>query len=117
MNFDKELTLLSEQEVWGVNGGRQLDVLEKYGTRSAITDLVILTGGYCEDSCSYMALDDNSLKGRTGWVYTRSSDGDGDVRGVILLVLGITSIAINAMAPSAQLCYHLSFSLKSPRTE
>lgn len=82
MNFDKELTLLSEQEVWGVNGGRQLDVLEKYGTRSAITDLVILTGGYCEDSCSYMAPDDNSLKGRTGWVYTRSSAGDGDVRGV-----------------------------------
>ena len=32
MNFDKELTLLSEQEVWGVNGGRQLDVLDKYGT-------------------------------------------------------------------------------------
>ena len=29
-----------------------------------------------------MAPDDNSLKGRTGWVYTRSSDGDGDVRGV-----------------------------------
>ena len=82
MNFDKELTLLSEQEVWGVNGGRQLDVLEKYGTKSAITDLVILTGGYCEDSCSYMAPDDNSLKGRTGWVYTRSSDGYGDVRGV-----------------------------------
>lgn len=80
MNFDKELTLLSEQEVWGVNGGRQLDVLEKYGTRSAITDLVILTGGYCEDSCSYMAPDDNSLKGRTGWVYTRSSAGAGDVR-------------------------------------
>lgn len=106
MNFDKELTLLSEQEVWGVNGGRQLDVLEKYGTRSAITDLVILTGGYCEDSCSYMAPDDNSLKGRTGWVYTRSSDG-----------LGMTNIDINAMAPSAQLCYHLSFSLKSPRTE
>lgn len=82
MNFDKELTLLSEQEVWGVNGGRQLDVLEKYGTRSAITDLVILTGGYCEDSCSYMAPDDNSLKGRTGWVYTRSSAGYGAVRGV-----------------------------------
>lgn len=83
MNFDKELTLLSEQEVWGVYGGRQLDVLEKYGTKSAITDLVILTGGYCEDTCSYMAPDDNSLKGRTGWVYTRSSDGDGDVRGVL----------------------------------
>lgn len=82
MNFNSELTLLSEQEVWGDNSGRQLDVLEKYGTRSAITDLVILTGGYCENSCSYMAPDDNSLKGRTGWVYTRSSAEDGYVRGI-----------------------------------
>ena len=51
MNFDdKELTLLSEEEIWGVNGGRQLDVLDKYGTIAAITDLVVLTGGYCEDT-------------------------------------------------------------------
>lgn len=83
MNFDdKELTLLSEEEIWGVNGGRQLDVLDKYGTIAAITDLVVLTGGYCEDSRTYTAPDDNSLKGRTGWFYTRSSHGDGDVRGV-----------------------------------
>lgn len=81
--FRDKLTLLSEQEVWGENRGGQLDVLKKYGTRSAITDLVILTGGYCEDSCFYMAPDDNSLKGRTGWVYTRSSDGDGAVRVVL----------------------------------
>ena len=83
MDFDdKELTLLSEEEIWGVNGGRQLDVLDKYGTIAAITDLVVLTGGYCEDTQTYTAPDDNSLKGRTGWFYTRSSDGDGDVRGV-----------------------------------
>ena len=82
MNFDKELTLLSEEQVWGVNGGRQLDVLEKYGTKSAITDLVVLTGGFCEDSCTYMTPDDSSLKGRTGWCYIRSSDGNGDVRSV-----------------------------------
>ena len=80
MNFDdKELTLLSEEEIWGVDGGRQLDVLRQYGTKSAITDLVVLTGGYCG---TYMVPDDNTLKGRTGWVYTISSDGDGDVRGV-----------------------------------
>lgn len=84
MNFDnKKLTLLSEEEIWGVNGGRQLDVLRQYGTKSAITDLVVLTGGYCEASCTYMAPDDDTLKGRTGLVYTRSSDGYGDVRGVI----------------------------------
>ena len=74
---DKELTLLSEEEVWGVNGGRQLDVLRQYGTKSAITDLVVLTGGYCGGFCTP---DDDTLKGRTGWVYTRSSAGNGYVR-------------------------------------
>ena len=83
MNFaDKELTLLSEEEVWGVNGGRQLDVLREYGTKSAITDLVVLTGGYCDDTCTYMAPDDNLLKGRTGWVYTRSNADGGNVCGI-----------------------------------
>ena len=72
---DMKITLLSEEEIWGDN---QLEVLKKYGNIVAITDLVVLTGGYCEDSCTYMAPDDNSLKGRTGWVYTRSDDGDGD---------------------------------------
>ena len=41
MNQDIELTLLSEEEIWGFNRGRQLGVLEKYGTIAAITDLVI----------------------------------------------------------------------------
>lgn len=77
-----ELTLLSEDEIWG---DRQLDVLKKYGNIAAIniaaiTDLAILTGCYYEDDWTYTAPDDNSLKGRTGWFYTRSSAGDGDVR-------------------------------------
>ena len=81
MNFDdKELTLLSEEEIWGVNGGRQLDELDKYGTIAAITDLVVLTGGYCKGTPTYIAPDDNSLKGRTSWFSTRSSDGDGHVQ-------------------------------------
>jgi len=82
MFTEKQLTLLTEGQVWGDDRENQLEVLKKYGTRSAISDLVVLTGGYCEDSCTYMAPDDNSLKGRTGWVYTQSSDGDGYVRGV-----------------------------------
>ena len=82
MNQDMKLTLLSEEEIWGVNGDRQLGVLEKYGTIAAITDLVILTGGHCEYTQTYTSPDDKSLKGRTGWFYTRSSDSDGDVRGV-----------------------------------
>ena len=78
MNYDdRELTLLSEGEVWGVNGRRQLDVLRQYGIESAITDLVILTGG---DNCC-LASDDDTLKGIRFWgyVYTRSSDVYGDV--------------------------------------
>ena len=76
---DFELTLLSEKEVFGVGGTkriRQLKVFKKYGTIAAITDLVLLTGGYYEDT-AYSAPDDNSLKGRTCWFYTRSSDGKG----------------------------------------
>ena len=81
MNFiDQELTLLSEEEIWGVNGGRQLDVLRQYGTIAAITDLVILTGGNIEDTRTYTDPEDNSIKGRTSRFWTRSSNGSGDVR-------------------------------------
>ena len=79
---DEELTLLAEEEIWEGYGGKQLDVLKQYGNIAAITDLAVLTGGYCEDRCSHMAPDDNTLKGRTSWFYTKSSDGDGDIRGV-----------------------------------
>ena len=76
-----ELTLLSDEDIWGNDS---LNVFHKYGTIAAITDLVILTGGYCDDSCTYMVPDDHSLKGRTGWFYTRTASIDGDVRGVDL---------------------------------
>ena len=80
MNFDKELTLLSEEEIWGVNGGRQLDVLSKYGKVAAITDLCVLTGSYlCENTDKNVA-EDSSLKGRTSWFWTRTDDNDNDVR-------------------------------------
>ena len=82
MFSDKQLTLLTEGQVWGNDRENQLEVLKRYGTKSAISDLVVLTGGYCEDTCTYMAPDDDTLKGRTGWVYTQSSDGYVDVRGV-----------------------------------
>ena len=82
MIFDKELTLLSEEEIWGVNGGRQLDVLNKYGKVAAITDLCVLTGSYlCENTDKNVA-EDSSLKGRTSWFWTRSDDNDNDVRAV-----------------------------------
>ena len=74
-----ELTLLSEGQILGNDKENQLEVLKKYGTKAAITDLCILTGGYlCEDTID----EDRSLTGRTSCFWTRSDDGDNDVREV-----------------------------------
>lgn len=77
MNKGFELTLLSKGQIWGNNKERQLDVISKYGTKAAITDLCILTGSYlCENTID----EDSSLKGRTSWFWTRSDDVNNDVR-------------------------------------
>lgn len=74
-----ELTLLSEGQIWGNSNESQLEVISKYGTKAAITDLCILTGGYlCENTID----EDRSLTGRTSCFWTRSADGDNDVREV-----------------------------------
>ena len=79
MNNDIELTLLSKEDVWGE---KSLDVLKNYGPRTAITDLCVLTGSYlCEDT-DYNIDEDRSLTGRTSWFWTRSDDGDNEVRAV-----------------------------------
>ena len=47
----QNLTLLSEGQIWGNRKEPRLDVIRKYGTKAAITDLCVLTGGYlCEDT-------------------------------------------------------------------
>ena len=82
---DFELTLLSENEIFGVGGTKrigQLKVFKKYGRIAAITDLVLLTGGDYIPTAPYYVPDDNSLKGRPCWYYTRSSDGNGDMLAV-----------------------------------
>ena len=80
MISSEKVTLLTDGQIWGNNKENQLEVLSKYGNISSVTDLVILTGGYVDTSSSYTAPDDKSLKGRTGWLWTQSSDGDGYVR-------------------------------------
>lgn len=82
MNKDFELTLLSEGQIWGNNKERQLDVISKYGTKAAITDLCVLTGSYLCEKQIYNIDEDSSLKGRTSWFWTRSDDNDNDVRAV-----------------------------------
>ena len=79
---NQDLTLLSEGQIWGNYKESQLEVIRKYGTKAAITDLCVLTGSYlCEDT-DYNIDEDSSLKGRTSWFWTRSDDNANDVRAV-----------------------------------
>ena len=78
----QDLTLLSEGQIWGNSNEFQLEVIRKYGTKAAITDLCVLTGSYLCENTDYNIDEDRSLTGRTSWFWTRSDDGDNDVRTV-----------------------------------
>lgn len=77
MEFYGDITLLSEQNVLGTEYGKEcckkLEVLEKYGIRSAITDLAILTGGYYGNVPYLPGI--NKSQRRVGKDFTRSDDG------------------------------------------
>ena len=73
------LILLSEGQIWGNSSEHQLEVIRKYGTKAAITDLCVLTGSYLCKNTDYNIDEDKSLTGRTSWFWTRSDDGDNDV--------------------------------------
>ena len=79
---NQDLTLLSEGQIWGNDKESQLEVIRKYGTKAAITDLCVLTGSYLYDDTDYNIDEDSSLKGRTSWFWTRSDDNANDVRAV-----------------------------------
>lgn len=70
-------TFLTEEQCFGND---KLDILEKRGTQAAITDFSVLLGGWVSD---YHVDNDSSLEGRTGYYWTKSDDGDNDVRVVI----------------------------------
>lgn len=70
MNGDIEITLLSREEVFGKVGEEKLEILEKYGIESALTDLAFLTGGSNFENVQLP--NDPSLKGRAGNFYTSS---------------------------------------------
>ena len=75
-----DLTLLSEGQIWGNSNESRLEVLRKYGTKAAITDLCVLTGSYLCEATDYNIDEDISLTGRTSCFWTRSDDDDNDVR-------------------------------------
>ena len=75
MNFNNnEFTLLSDEQTFG---SQQIDVIKKMGRKCAISDFAILLGAYV--SSDYHVDGDNSMRGRIGWWYLSSSDGDGYV--------------------------------------
>ena len=67
-------TFLTEEHCFGND---KLDILEKRGTQAEITDFSVLLGGWVSD---YRVDNDSSLEGRTGYYWTKSDDGDNDVR-------------------------------------
>ena len=66
-------TFLSEEQIFERD---RLSVIEKRGTKAAITDFAILLGGYVTDN--YHVEGKSGLEDRTGWYWTRSDDGDND---------------------------------------
>lgn len=74
--YMNNFTFLTDEQIFGSN---QLDIIRKYGTACAITDFSILLGGFVS---SYYTSEGNTGKDRTGWWWTKSSDGDNDARAV-----------------------------------
>lgn len=73
MSVERELTLLSEEQV--KNKECQLDILKKYGYKSAMTDLAIVRGiEYSDNDLDEYVPDDKSLKGRIGGALIQQPD-------------------------------------------
>ena len=71
-----EFTFLTEEQCFGSD---KLNILEKRGTKAAISDFSILLGGGYVDDDEHIE-GDSSLEGRTGYYWTKSDDGDNDAR-------------------------------------
>ena len=72
------LTFLTQEQCFE---SEKLDILQKRGTKAAITDFSILLGGWVDINIDYLHIDgDYSLEGRTGYYWTKSDDGDNDAR-------------------------------------
>ena len=65
-----QTTFLTEDQIWG---GSALDVIKKYGTKTALTDLAIALGGYMGSSST------TSEGDKAGYVWSASANGS-DVR-------------------------------------
>ena len=101
-------TFLSEEQIFERD---KLSVIEKRGTKAAITDFAIMLGGYVDDD--YHVDGKSGLEDRTGWYWTRSDNGTGAARA---MVIGTTTTLMDVMLVVGQL-HRSQKSAKSPRTE
>ncbi len=65
-------------EIDQIFGNKQSDIFKAYGTKCAISDFAILLGGFVANGI--YTTEGNTLKDRTGYWWTRTSDGDNDAR-------------------------------------
>lgn len=72
------LTFLTKEQCFDRN--EKLDLFNKRGTKAAVTDFAILLGAYVSSS-NYID-SDSSLKGRTGWYWTKTDNGNTDTSAV-----------------------------------
>ena len=77
-----DFTFLTQKQYFGSD---KLEILEKRGTKAAITDFSVLVGGFVSD---YHVDNDSSLEGRTGWYWTKS-----DYRGNYARAVHISGIS------------------------
>ena len=103
-----QTTFLTEDQIWG---GSALDVIKKYGTQTALTDLAIALGGYMGSGST------TSEGDKAGYVWSASAS-DVVVTGASCLTAeaGATSTRMNGESLDAPLCHHPSH-LKSARTQ
>lgn len=106
-----DLTFLTVEQYLGSD---KLDILEKRGTKAAITDFSILLGAYVSDNNHID--NDSSLEGRTGYYWTKSGNGDNDARVVHDDGTRVCYYVNRRTGGLAQLCRSHQ-SLVSPRTE
>lgn len=72
-----QFTFLTEEQYFGE---KQIEVIQKMGTKAALTDFAILCGAYV-DNDSFVE-NKESLENRCGWYWTKTDDGDNDAGAV-----------------------------------
>ena len=70
-----DITILEKKQIFGITA---LKIFKKRGTKAAISDYAILSGGEVSNS-EYLG-NKQILENRIGWYWTKTDDGDNDAR-------------------------------------